>query len=223
MAASHPHLFQPSASDENEICKLVVGHFLPDRTMLQWHPTTSEDIPTSNTNEIVVFASFFQCGFGLSVCNFLSRLLNHYQIELVHLNPNSILQITVLVHLYECYLGIPPNFPGSKNYFFLKYQPSVANRKVIGDVGLQTCPRAGFLDLPLKNSLWGWHGTWFYYANHEPSLPSIVGQHPEFQRTWCEEPTLLEPPQVAALIDKVNLLKQKGLAGMCVAAHWLAR
>jgi hypothetical protein len=87
----------------------------------------------------------------------------------------STLQITIFVHLCEAYLGIPLNFPLFKNYFFLKYQPSVANRKVIGSIGLQTRPRAGFIDLPLKNSLWGWHGTWFYYENHVPSLPYFVG------------------------------------------------
>jgi hypothetical protein len=27
---------------------------------------------------------------------------------------------------------------------------------------------------------------------------------------------------VAALIDKVNLLKEKGLTGVCVTTHWLA-
>jgi hypothetical protein len=59
--------------------------------------------------------------------------------------------------------------------------------------------------------------------NHEPSLPSFVGRLPKFQGTWSEEPTPLKTPQVMALIDKVNLLKEKGLTGMCVAAHWLAR
>jgi hypothetical protein len=59
MAASHPHLFQASAVDESEIRKLVVNHFLLDRTVLQWRPATGEDIPTPNTNEIVVFSSFF--------------------------------------------------------------------------------------------------------------------------------------------------------------------
>jgi hypothetical protein len=64
---------------------------------------------------------------------------------------------------------------------------------------------------------------WFYYENHEPSLPSFVGQIFEFYGTWSEEPTPLEVPQVAALINKVNLLKEKGLLGVCAAAHWLAR
>jgi hypothetical protein len=131
----------------------------------------------------VVFASFFQHGFGLPVCDFLHDLLDYYQIELVHLNANSIRHIIIFAHLCEAYLGIPLNFPLFKNYFFLKYQPSAANRKIIGGIGLQTRPRAGFLDLPLKNLLWGWQGMWLYYENHEPSLPSYVGQLPKFQGT----------------------------------------
>jgi hypothetical protein len=40
-----------------------------------------------------------------------------------------------------------------------------------------------FLDLPLKNSLRGWHRTWFYCENHEANLPSFVGRLPMFQGT----------------------------------------
>jgi hypothetical protein len=129
MAASHPHLFQPLVTDESEIYKLIASYFLPDREVLQWRHAADEDIPTPNTNEIMVFTSFFQYGFGLSVCDFIRDLLDHYQIELIHLNPNSILQIVVFVHLCEAYLGIAPNFPLFKNYFFLKYKPSTANQK----------------------------------------------------------------------------------------------
>jgi hypothetical protein len=131
MAALHLHLFQPSVVDESEIHKLIVNHFLTDHTMLQWRPAAEEDIPTSNTNEIVVFSSF-QRRFGLPSCDFFRGLLDHYKIELVHLNPNSILQIAAFVHLCEAFLGIPPNFSLFKNYFSLKYHPSATNRKVIG-------------------------------------------------------------------------------------------
>jgi hypothetical protein len=121
----------------------------------------------------MVFPPFFQCGFGLPACDFLRGLLDHYQIELVHLNPNSILQI--FVHLCEAFLGIPPNFPVFKNYFFLKYQPSATNRKVVGGVGLQTRPRVGFLDLPMKTSLYG-DGTGLgSIAKAMISLPSFIG------------------------------------------------
>jgi hypothetical protein len=83
MVASHPHLFQPLVTDEGEIRKLVACYLLLDREVLQWRPATGEDIPTPNTNKIVVFASF-QRGFRLQVCDFLQGLLDHYQIELVH-------------------------------------------------------------------------------------------------------------------------------------------
>jgi hypothetical protein len=199
-----------------------VNHFLSDYAMLQWHPVVGEDLPTPNRNEIVVFSSFFQHGFNVLTCDFFHRLLYHYQIDLVHLNPNSILQIAVFVHLCEAFLGIPPNFTLFKNYFFLKYQPSDANRKVIGGVGLQTHPRTGFLDLLMKTSLRGWHVTWFYCENHEPNLPPFVGRLPEFQGSWSEEPTPLELPHVMALTNKVNFLKERGLTAVCVATHRLA-
>jgi hypothetical protein len=106
-SSSHPHLLQPSVTNEGEIRKLIVSYFLPDCEVLQWRPAAGEDIPTANTNEIMVFASFFQCGFGLLVCDFLCGLLDYYLIELVHLNPISILQIAIFVRLYEAYLWIP--------------------------------------------------------------------------------------------------------------------
>jgi hypothetical protein len=71
MDTLHLHLFQSSVVDETEICKFVASHFLPDHAVLQWRPTVGEDILTPNTNEIVVFASFFQHGFHHSLCNFL--------------------------------------------------------------------------------------------------------------------------------------------------------
>jgi hypothetical protein len=206
MATSHPHLFQRFNVDENEICKLVKNHFLIDRAMLQWPPAAGEDMPTPNTKEIIVFSPFLP---GL-------------QIELVHLNPNSILQIMVFVHRCEAFLGIPPNFPLFKHYF-LKYQLSTSNRKVIGGVGLQTCPRCGFLELPIKTSLWGWHMTWFCCENHEPSLPSFIGRLPEYQGTWGEEPTPVELPHIATLTNTINALKEHVQIGVCLATHWLAR
>jgi hypothetical protein len=136
MAASHPEMFKPSSVDESELLVLVEKHLLPNRVMIQWRPVKEEEIPT---------------------CEFLYGLLHYYQIELVHLNPNSILQIAVFIHLCEAFLTIHPSFPLLKHYFFLKYQPSVPNQKVIGSVGIQTLPRSDFIDLPMKTSLKGWH------------------------------------------------------------------
>jgi hypothetical protein len=40
---------------------------------------------------------------------------------------------------------------------------------------------------------------------------------------WSEESTPQEFPQVVALVNKVNLLKEQDLTGVGIAAHWLAR
>jgi hypothetical protein len=37
-------------------------------------------------------------------------LLDFYELNLTHLNPNSILQIAISVHLCEAFLGILPHF-----------------------------------------------------------------------------------------------------------------
>jgi hypothetical protein len=58
MATSHLHLFHPSVVDKKEIRKLVANYFLLNRVMLQWRPAAREDIPSPNTNEIVVFSPF---------------------------------------------------------------------------------------------------------------------------------------------------------------------
>jgi hypothetical protein len=122
--------------DEGELLVLVEKHLLPDHVVIQWRPTKGEDIPTPNTKEVVVLSSYFQHGFGLPTCEFLHGLLHYYQIELVHLNPNSILQTTVFVHLCEAFLAVHPNFPSFKHYFLLKYQPSAAKWNIIGGVGI---------------------------------------------------------------------------------------
>jgi hypothetical protein len=75
----------------------------------------------------------------------------------------------------------------------------------------------------MKTSLRKSHRIWFYCENHESSLPYFVSRLPEYQGTWLEESTPIELPQVIALTNKINALKERGLTGVCVAAHWLPR
>jgi hypothetical protein len=46
----------------------------------------------------------------MSVSPFLHGFLDFYSLNLTHLNPNSVLQIAILVHLYEAFLGVYPHF-----------------------------------------------------------------------------------------------------------------
>jgi hypothetical protein len=70
--------------------------------------------------------------------------------------------------------------PPVQKLYFLEISTECHRPKGHWGVGLQTHPHASFLDRPLKTSLWGWHETWFYCENNEPSLPSFVRGLPEF-------------------------------------------
>ena len=60
-----------------------------------------QEFPSEDKKEMVVFASFFERGFGIPCGDFFRGLLHYYKIELVHLNPISILNIVVYIHLCE--------------------------------------------------------------------------------------------------------------------------
>ena len=66
------------------------------------------DFPTENRTEAVVFRSFYEKGFALPAGAFFRGLLFFYGLEVTHLKPNSITQITIFIHLCEAYLGIAP-------------------------------------------------------------------------------------------------------------------
>ena len=77
MAAAHPEKFSASSVDEASIQELVDNFFLKDKATMLWRPAQGEELPTPNTNEIVVLKPYFQRGFGLPSCSFLRLLLGH--------------------------------------------------------------------------------------------------------------------------------------------------
>ena len=134
---------------------MVKDRVLPPQNIIGWRGAVGESFPTPNTNEIVVFESSFYRGFGLPTSNFFRGLLDFYQIELIHLNPNSVLHIATFIHLCEAYLGVAPHFDFFRHLFNLK----INRGNVVGGAGLQL--RSGrsskYIGLPFKTSLKGWH------------------------------------------------------------------
>ena len=57
-----------------------------------------------------MFTSFYERGFATPAHDFLRGLLFFYGLELIHLNPNSILLVSIYIHLCEAFLGIDPHF-----------------------------------------------------------------------------------------------------------------
>jgi hypothetical protein len=119
-------------------------------------------ISTEDTHESVIYVPLIR-GLALPVSPFFHGLLDFYYLNLTHLNPNSILQISIFVHLCEAYLGILPHF-GLWKYLYHCW-PGMAGgqHQLVSGASLEM--RRGrkteYLDIPLKDSIKGWRLEWF--------------------------------------------------------------
>jgi hypothetical protein len=98
-----------SVVSESNLLHLVDG-VLPPKELCSWRICCGVTVPTEDTHESIVYVSFLIRGLALPISPFFHGLLDFYNLNLTHLNPNSILQISMFVHLCDAYLGILPHF-----------------------------------------------------------------------------------------------------------------
>jgi hypothetical protein len=101
------HMFVVSKSD---LLHLVSIGVLPPKELCSWQICRGVTVPTEDTHESVIYIPFLIRGLALPISPFFRGLLDFYHLNLTHLNPNSILQVSIFVHLCEAYLGILPHF-----------------------------------------------------------------------------------------------------------------
>jgi hypothetical protein len=100
----------PSTMTEAKIQALVDRGLLRPKVVVEWRAAAGEQFLSKDVKEQVVFASFFERGFNLPMGDFFRGLLYYYNLELVHLVPNSITVVSTFIHFCEAYLGISPHF-----------------------------------------------------------------------------------------------------------------
>ena len=89
---------------------MVERGILPEKQISGWRCCYGEEFPSEDKDQTVVFKSFNEKGFVLPAGAFFCGLLHFYGLEVMHLKPNSIAQIAILIHLCEGYLEIAPHF-----------------------------------------------------------------------------------------------------------------
>jgi hypothetical protein len=151
-------------------------------------------------------------------------LLDFYDLNLAHLNPNSILQIAIFVHLCEAFLGILPHFGLWRCLYH--YQPDMAggHHQLVGGASLEL--RRGrkveYLDIPLKDIIKGWRLEWFTMENHNKSLPLDQGGSPTFARPARQSPpTSSEVAKSKVLLAEICSLKDRGLTAEAVVTDFV--
>src|SRR6266540_1649789 len=204
---------------------MVKDGVLPEKEIIGCRAVDGEAFPTTNTGEIVVFEPFFYRGFSVPTNRFFRGLLNFYKIELVHLNPNSILHISTFIYLCEAYLGIEPHFALFRHFFQVKTWQKTGPVVVGGaSIQLRHSRAAKYVSLPLRDSLKGWHCRWFYISNPDLALPAYIGRPPALEVSWGSFPCEAEMKDMRILLERLEAVKVADqLSGVAVVRGFIKR
>jgi hypothetical protein len=206
-----------SMMTEAKIPALVDRGLLWLKPAVEWRAATGEQFPSEDVKEQVVFASFFERGFNLPAGDFFRGLLYYYQLELVHLIPNSITIVSTFIHFCEAYMGISPHFLLWRYFFYVNI-----TRKRSGLVGvvmfnLRSGLKAEWIDTNLPDNTAGWRSEWFYIADQVPGLPHWYGHKPVKINEWDLGLSSWDLKELKSVLELVSELKKQGVTGAVVA------
>jgi hypothetical protein len=168
--------------------------------------------------------AFSHPGLALPVSPFFRGLLDFYCLNLTHLNPNSVLQIAVFVHLYEAFLGILPHFGLWKYLYHCRPGMAGGQHQLVGDASLELRRgrKAEYLNIPLKDNIKGWRFEWFTMENHKKSLLARSGRQPDVRTPiWTEIPTDSELAESRVLLAEICVLKDRDLTAEVVVVDFV--
>jgi hypothetical protein len=206
-----------STMTEAKIQALVSRGLLRPKEEVEWRDVVGEKFPSEDVKEQVVFASFFERGFNLPVGDFFCGLLYYYQLELVHLVPNSITVVSTFIHFCEAYLGISPHFLLWMYFFYVK-----STGKRSGPVGavmfnLRSRLKVEWIDTNLPDNTAGWRLEWFYIADQLLGLPRRAGHKPVKINEWDLGLSSYDLGELKGVLELVSEMKRRGVTGAAVA------
>jgi hypothetical protein len=158
--------------EESQLEDFTTKGLLPPKVVAHWRaPPAEHEEPHREDDEIVIFLAFHEHGLGYPTHPFLLGLLNEWEVELQHLNPNGVLHIVGFVTLCEGFLRIDPHVNLFRAFFharglLVKGGPELAP---VEGFGLQKKPRK-LGDYPVYTPTdlnRGWHDEWFYIRNRK--------------------------------------------------------
>jgi hypothetical protein len=213
-----------SVVSEPDLLHLVSIGVLPPKELCSWRICHGVTVPTEDTHESVIYVPFLLRGLALPISPFFRGLLDFYRLNLTHLNPNSILQISIYVYLCEAFLGVLPHFGLWKYLYHCRPGMAEGQHQLVGGASLEMRRgrKTDYLEIPLKDSIKGWRLEWFIVENHGKFLPPRSGRQLDVRTpSWTESPTDQEVAEAGALLAEVGLMKERGLTVEAVVADFV--
>ncbi|KAK1641948.1 hypothetical protein QYE76_059753 [Lolium multiflorum] len=191
---------------------------------------SEESFPTPPIQYRVSFVDHLIRGLSAPIHEFLRGLLFVYGLQLHQLTPNSILHISIFITLYECFLGIQPNWALWKRIFYLRRNGSHNIAYNIGGVVICVRPDVEYFDVKFPDSVQGWRRRWLYVREEcsdslEYNIAPFDGSAKILRRrSWDAEATKEEKTSTEALMKRIHELQNtrgKELSGIQITAHFL--
>jgi hypothetical protein len=157
------------------------------------------------------------------VGDFFRDLLYYYQLELVHLIPNSVTVVSTFIHFCEAYLGISPHFLLWRYLFCVK-----STSKRSGPVGavmfsLRSGLKVEWIDIDLPDNTTGWRSECFYIVDQLPGLPRRTGHKPVKISEWDLGLSSCYLEDLKGVLEPVSDMKKRGVIGAVVARSFCRR
>jgi hypothetical protein len=132
---------------------------------------------------MVSFVAFHEMGLRMPPSRFMRVILHYYGVELHHLAPNSVSQVTIFAAICEGYLEVEPHWKLWLHLFKAEhFAKKMGERGVRQAVHARSCTlqvQAGrgdlYISVQLISSNSGWHDGWFYLRNDDDHLPMFSG------------------------------------------------
>jgi hypothetical protein len=222
-ATTASDVWRPSKCSEADLKRLVDDGLLQPKETIQWRPATGDKRLLDEAEEIVVFQHCVKRVLALPTSNFFRGLLYYYGLQLHHLNPNSILHISIFVHFCEAYLGIEPHFDLFCYLFHVKPQPNEKKMFEVGGAGIKLRQWMKKKCIPYKfpTSLSGWREHWFYIGNYKPSLPERTAGTLKLRGEWTM--SCRDRSQIEDLLDMIKERTYVGVNAVTVMYSWIGR
>jgi hypothetical protein len=212
-----------SVVSESDLLHLVSIGVLPPKELCSWRICRGVTVLTEDTHKSVIYIPFLIRSLALPISPFFRGLLYFYHLNLTHLNPNSIPQVSIFVHLCEAFLGILPHFGLWKYLYHCRPGMAGGQHQFVG-VQVWRCVVGGKSSTSTSHSRTASKdGAWNGLSWRITGIPSPrSGRQPDVRTpSWTESPTDLEVAEVGSLLAEVGLLKEKGLTAEAVVADFV--
>jgi hypothetical protein len=172
--------------------------------------------------EFVLFVSYLSCGLALPISPFFMLLLEDLGLQLQHLTPHSILQVSIFAHLCEMFVGVAPCTSLFRHFFVL-----VKSGKAKDHLGAyyfqMRVDSAGAYISSLSSARWeNWRAEWVIASTEASDRLVLPSDGPRLdKKQWRAKQPLT--PEFEPVLGRIESLATGGLTSMHVVGDFLKR